>query len=157
MRRAALLCFLLAGALLAGCTSPGDSTETPFDAATLEVVYSGQHPGGQPGFDTLVAYERGAFASAPLYAGRNVTHPGAMTVHDLMEEWRVQGGSYATNFDATYGYFVTTIEGVAGGERDDGSYFWEFKVNDVVANAGISKVTIQDGDRVTWTFTKFVA
>src|SRR5574344_1896694 len=50
--------------------------------------------------------------------------------------------------------FVTVIGDYTGGAVGDDYYFWNYTVNDVVANWGCNAYMMRDGDYLLWSFIK---
>lgn len=131
-------------------TASANITAIRLASATVEIHYNTL--GKQDTVD-LVWYDPSAFASAVLYAGRDVAHPPHANVHDLMVTW-----TQATGVEVVYGYSngigfsVQSIDGVGTGlgiPTLDNSY-WCYEYNGASADFGITSQELQPGDAVLW-------
>lgn len=59
--------------------------------------------------------------------------------------------AYEYKQDPSFGAYVTSINGVKAEEKE----FWAFKVNGQDSNQGISSYNVKDGDKLSFTLSKF--
>jgi hypothetical protein len=136
--------LLLATVALAGCDQDLDSAGT-----FLEVRFAGQATDLDSSLDT----DLDSRPTAAQYDRDGIPHPDGFTAHDQLELWSQTGHTYnATSYPDTgfgAGYFLTDIEGIAGGA----SAYWSLAINGVSSDVGMSEAILHDGDTVTWTLT----
>ncbi|HET6399387.1 MAG TPA: DUF4430 domain-containing protein, partial [Candidatus Thermoplasmatota archaeon] len=120
--------------------------------STVEVVYSAAVP-PRPSTRTLVAYDPEAFASAPLYEGRDVAHPGYATVHDLLVAWtNATGTPVRYDYFSSLGYSPSAFDGVGQPVTSSAPPYWCYQVNGRSAEFGISLQAVRPGDVVRWEY-----
>ncbi len=120
-------------------------------SATFETVYTAD-PTHDDGSD-LVWFDPSAHASLPLYDGKAAPRTDQYSVHDLMVDWTAQAGKPVEyGYSEAFGFSVSKIDGV--GQPLDASLppYWCYKVNGESADFGISLMTVQPGDVVTWEY-----
>lgn len=113
----------------------------------------GSSPDGRPVTATMsIAFGQARSNTTFTYENLTVTGENA-TVYGLTMA-AAEEGSF--NVDTTYygqydSLLIDGIDGVANGQNNS---YWQYTVNNMAGNVGADKRSIQDGDRVTWTFTE---
>ncbi|MGB1586210.1 MAG: DUF4430 domain-containing protein [Thermoplasmatota archaeon] len=137
------LVALLVLTALAGCTQIESE-------ATIIIEFSGQNRGVHD-LETRVLFDEGDRPSHDDYEGRDVAHPDAYTVHDLLVDWN---GAHAVglNYFDGLGYALDSLFGVHS-DFQGACWFWSVLINGEPAMTGISTTPVQDGDVVTFRYT----
>jgi Domain of unknown function (DUF4430) len=84
------------------------------------------------------------YGSAPIVQTDQPKTGGSDTVMRLLQR---NAPKVATKFG---GNFVSSIDGVAGGQRNGDPFDWFFYVNGILADQGATAIKVHQGDRVWW-------
>lgn len=128
---------------LTGCTDTSSE-------ATVIIEFGGQNRGVHD-LQTQVLFDPQDRPSASLYEGKDIAHPDAYTVHDLLVDWNGAHAVDLSYFDGL-GYNLDSLFGVHS-DFQGACWFWSMAINGEVAATGISTTAIQDGDVITFTYT----
>lgn len=138
---------LLLSVLLAGCAS-----QAPAEAS-LTIDFNGQ--GHDPDVQThTVGFDPGHRPALLVYQERDVEHPDAYTVHDLLVQWSEdEGVPVETGYFDGLGFTLDAVDGVAGAFSDTECWFWSLSVDGEASELGMGEVEVRDGTAVAWTYT----
>jgi hypothetical protein len=133
--------FVLFAVLVAGCAS------SPAASSTITIDF-----GGSPATVTAtILAGDGAYPAQALYQANGVTHPAYYSAFDQLMQWSRQSGVKVEASHASFGFFLSKIDG----RPTASNQYWSLSVNGTVSDVGMDQVKVVDGSRITWKVDSF--
>ena len=146
LNQAILISMLVFSSALAGCTQENEAL-TDDEIGELSVVVTLDFLGeGNQTTNLADRLSNGSITFDPVLVAENVSAYRVMEALQVRENFTI---------DVTYyvglGAFIHTIDGVSGAE--DGSTYWGFYQDGVMAEVGVSTLLITSDTNLSWVIT----